>query len=90
MEPRRRAAPASSAAADEVTEPGPAVRDAAAIVARAAEDEAAADAARERYRTSPMPVLEPDAHLASRLRADEQLLAIRRSALVERRAPAPA
>ena len=66
-----------------------ALRDAAEIVARAAADEAAADQARERYRTRAMPALEPDARIAPLLGPDEHVLAVRRSAMLDRRQPPP-
>ena len=65
----------------------PALRDAAEILARAAADEAAADAARERYRTGPLPTLAPDARVAPLLGSDECVVAVRRSALFDRRQP---
>ena len=65
----------------------PALRDAAAILARAQEDEAAADAARERYRTQPMAALDPDARIGPLLAPGERVLAVRRSAMVDRREP---
>jgi hypothetical protein len=63
----------------------PAVRDAAAILGRAAADEAAAGEARDRYRTQRMPALEPDARIAPLLAPDEHLLAVRRSVMLDRR-----
>lgn len=65
-----------------------ALRDAAAIAARVAADEAAADAERTRLRTHRLPILEVTAHRPPPLRADEVLHAIRPTALLER-APAP-
>ena len=65
----------------------PAVRDAAAILARAACDEAAARAARDRYRTQPMRVLEPDERIAPLLARDEPVVAVRRGAVFDRRQP---
>jgi hypothetical protein len=67
----------------------PAIRDAAQIVARAAADEAAADQAREEYRTRAMPALEPDAGIAPLLGPDEHVLAVRRCAMFDRRQPRP-
>lgn len=66
----------------------PALRDAAAILARAQADEAAADAARERYRTQPMAALDPDARIGPLLVSGERVPAVRRSAMVDRREPA--
>jgi hypothetical protein len=65
----------------------PALRDAAQILARAQADEAAADEARDRYRTQSMAALEPDARIAPLLRAGEHLVAVRRSAMLDRRQP---
>jgi hypothetical protein len=67
----------------------PAIRDAAEIVARAAADEAAADRARGEYLTRSMPALAPDDRIAPLLGADEHLLAVRRSAVLDRRRPPP-
>jgi hypothetical protein len=66
----------------------PALRDATQILARAQADEAAADEARERYRTQPHAKLEPDARIAPLLAAGEHVVAVRRSALLDRREPA--
>ena len=71
--------------ADDVA--APALRDATEIVARAAEDEAAADQARERYRTETMAELEPDARIAPLLADGERVVAVRRSAMLDRRQP---
>jgi hypothetical protein len=49
----------------------PALRDAAGILARAEADEAAADRARERYRTGAMATLAPDARIAPLLAPGE-------------------
>ncbi|MGO9178292.1 MAG: hypothetical protein ACLQBX_10765 [Candidatus Limnocylindrales bacterium] len=65
----------------------PALRDAAAILARAEADEAAADQARERYRTQAMAALEPDPRIAPLLTSDERVFAVRRSAMLDRRQP---
>jgi hypothetical protein len=67
----------------------PAIRDASAILARAGADEAAADLARERYRTQPMPALEPDDRIGPLLGADERVIAVRRSVQLDRRQPIP-
>ena len=67
----------------------PAVRDASAILARARADEAAADAAREAYRTKPMASLAPDDRIAPLLAAREQVLAVRHSAHLDRRQEIP-
>jgi hypothetical protein len=65
----------------------PALRDAAEILARAQADEAAADEARDRYRMQPMAALEPDARIEPLLCPGERVLAVRRSALLDRRQP---
>ena len=57
------------------------------MVARAEADEAAADRARDAYLTRSMPALVPDRGIAQLLAADEHLLAVRRSAILERRRP---
>jgi hypothetical protein len=67
----------------------PALRDAAEIVRRATEDESAATDARARYRTEAPQKLEPDERIAALLDHDEWLIAIRTSALLERREPRP-
>jgi hypothetical protein len=66
-----------------------AVRDAGEILARALADEAAADLARARYRTQPIATLAPDERIGPLLVPDERVVAIRRSALLERRQPMP-
>ncbi|MHB8891848.1 MAG: hypothetical protein ACYC65_07360 [Candidatus Limnocylindrales bacterium] len=76
------AAPGS--APDDPREDGPAVRDAAAILGRAAADEAAAGEARDRYRTQRLQALEPDARIAPLLDQDEILFAVRRSVMLDR------
>jgi hypothetical protein len=65
----------------------PAVRDANEILARALADEAMAAEARSRYMVTTMRPLAPDERVARHLRADEVVLAVRRSALIERREP---
>jgi hypothetical protein len=79
---RQPAAPGDADAAD-----SPALRDAAEILARAQADEAAADKARVRYRSEAMAPIEPDAPIARLLTRDETVLAVRRSAVLERREP---
>jgi hypothetical protein len=82
---RRRRPPAVS---DDMAAPnGSALRDAAEIVVRAQADEAAADEARERYRREAMAPLEPDRRIAPLLARGEAVLAVRRSAVLERRQP---
>ena len=72
----------SSNLVDESTEEGPALRDAAAAGARAAADQAAADAARERFRESSVPTIEPDERIASYLLPSEKLHDLRRRAIL--------
>jgi hypothetical protein len=52
---------------------------------RNGDDEQAASAARARYRTQPMPALEPDRAIGRHLEPGERLLAVRRRAILERR-----
>ena len=66
-----------------------ALRDAEEILARAAADEAAADAARARYRSEPLPALPPDGRIGPLLLPDERVVAVREHAQLERRQPAP-
>jgi hypothetical protein len=88
MEPRPESATARDTAPAGRDETGaPALRDAAEIVERAAADEAAADEARERYRTGAMPALEADARIAPLLSGNERVLAVRRSVALDRRQP---
>jgi len=61
-----------------------ALRDARAIAARVAEDEAASDDARHRYQTDGLPVVEPDAGFAPLALPGEALHASRKNALLER------
>ncbi len=84
---RRHAAP--SREPDATSADNPAIRDAAEIVARAAADEAAADRARDEYLTRAMPSLAPDGRIATLLGPDEQVLAVRRSVVLDRRRPPP-
>lgn len=67
----------------------PALRDADKILARAAADETAADEAREWYRTQPMALLEADDRIAPLLAPGENVLEVRRSAVLERREVTP-
>ncbi len=67
----------------------PALRDADEILARTALDENAADEARERYRTEPMALLEADDRIAPLLAPGEDVVAVRRSAVLERREVPP-
>jgi hypothetical protein len=58
-----------------------------AVDGRPGDDETAAAAARERYRSQPMTDLIPDAELAGFLATDERVLAARSHATLERRQP---
>lgn len=60
----------------------PALADAEALLARAHADEAAAAAARERYRSQAIETLPPDATVAPLLATDEPLYAVRPSAIL--------
>ncbi|MHB8959719.1 MAG: hypothetical protein ACYDAN_08840 [Candidatus Limnocylindrales bacterium] len=74
---------------DDAMAAGPAVRDAAAILARAAADDTAANEARKRYRTQRMATLEPDARIAPQLGSDELVLAVRHGAVLDARGSIP-
>jgi hypothetical protein len=65
------------------------LRDADAILARAADDEAAALVARDRYRDGVIEPIEPDERIAVLLVPGEEVFAVRRSALLDRREPQP-
>jgi len=82
---RRRAT--NGGAARDAPHPAPALRDADAILARAVEDEAAARDARERFRERDIEPLEPDGRIAELLAPGEDVLAVRRAALFDRREP---
>lgn len=75
-------APAASTTA-EITEEGPALRDAAAAAARATADEAAAHEARERYREAPMEAIEADEQIGPHLRPGERVHSSRSSAILK-------
>jgi hypothetical protein len=89
----RRPDPMLAASAASLSSPSdveaPALRDAAEIVRRATDDEAAASEARARYRTAAPGRLELDARTAAILDGDEWLIAERPSAILDRRAPRP-
>jgi hypothetical protein len=70
---------------DEPTEEGPALRDAGAVAARVATDEALARAARDLYLVSPVPVLDADERVTPHLLPGEQVHGLRRHAIL--RAP---
>lgn len=65
-----------------VPEEGPALRDATLVAERAAQDEADADAARERLRDAPIPVIPVDERLAPHLSPGEGVHSERRSAIL--------
>ena len=70
---------------DVSTEEGPALRDAATLAERAADDEAQAAAARERFRTDALPALDPDEVVRPHLAEGELVHALRTHAIL--RAP---
>ena len=69
--------------AEASTEEGPALRDATAAADRAADDEAAANAARERFRVGPLEALEPDAAIRPQLADGELVHDLRRHAILK-------
>lgn len=70
---------------DESTEEGPALRDASLTAERAAADEAAAEALRDRLHDAPLEAIEPDETIAGHLAPGEVVHGLRRSAIL--RAP---
>ncbi len=66
----------------ELTEEGPALRDASAAAERAARDEADAVDARDRYRAEPLPSVQRDGAIAAHLGQGEDLHSVRRSAIL--------
>ena len=68
--------------ADESTEEGPALRDAARAAERAADDEEAAAAARDRFRIGPIPTIEADDGIGPHLASGESVHALRRHAIL--------
>ena len=76
---------ASAELVEEPTEEGPALRDVATAIERAAADEAAASAARDAFLVSPVPILEPDERVMPHLFQDEKVHGLRRHAIL--RAP---
>ncbi len=66
----------------ESTEEGPALRDASAAAERAARDEIEAAQARDRYRTEPIPTIDPDEAIRGELGQGEGLHSVRRSAIL--------
>ena len=67
---------------DEFTEEGPALRDAATAVERAAADEALASAARDMFLVSPVPVMDADESVSPHLLQDEKVHGLRRHAIL--------
>jgi hypothetical protein len=65
------------------SEEGPALRDAEATAARVAADEAAAAAARERYRSEPMGVLDVERGVIGHLQSGELVHDLRRHAMLK-------
>jgi len=72
----------STDAVEGSTEEGPALRDAATVAARAADDEEGAAAARERFRSTPIPAIEVDDAIRAHLHPDERVHALRRHAIL--------
>ena len=67
---------------DASTEEGPALRDARAAADRAAADERAADAIRERLQAAGIPTIPPDDRVAGHLFTDEMVHDLRSSAIL--------
>jgi hypothetical protein len=76
---------ASAELAEEPTEEGPALRDAATAIERAAADDALASAARDMFLVSPVPVMEADELVSPHLLLGETVHGLRRHAIL--RAP---
>ncbi|MDA8202861.1 MAG: hypothetical protein M0Z49_08885 [Chloroflexi bacterium] len=89
MEPSDRKSDGLPSASVDPREADAALADAGDIVARAAADEAAADAARARIRREGLRALAPDERVAPLLEPGELLVAIHHAALLERREPGP-
>jgi hypothetical protein len=68
--------------AERSTEEGPARRDAAIAAARAADDEEAAVAARDRFRIGPIPAIEADDVIRPHLATEERVHALRSHAIL--------
>lgn len=82
MQPAERDQDPPASAVVESTEEGPALRDAAATVERIAGDEAEAAAARQRFRSEPMPTIPADDALTPHLNPGEGVHSVRRSAIL--------
>lgn len=74
--------PARAGVAEDSTEEGPALRDAAVAAARAEADEHEALAARERLRDQPLPAMTPDERVATQLQPSEVVHDLRSSAIL--------
>ena len=85
MQSSERGLDPSTELVDASTEEGPALRDAATAVERAAADEALASAARDMFLVSPVPVMEADETVSAHLLPDEMVHGLRRHAIL--RAP---
>ena len=64
------------------TEEGPALRDASVAAQRAADDEAQAAEARERFRIHPLPEIDADDEVGAQLAAGERVHTLRRHAIL--------
>lgn len=82
MHPAERDQDTPTRTVESSTEEGPALRDAAAVAARAARDEEEATAARVRFTTEAVPCIEPDDALAPHLELGEGVHSERRSAIL--------
>ena len=74
--------PSTTNGVEEFTEEGPALRDATAVAARAADDEVAAATARDRFRSTPIPAIEADEAIRPHLGPDERVHSLRRRAIL--------
>jgi hypothetical protein len=83
MQAAERDQDASGPSADVSTEDGPALRDAAGTAERIADDERAAAAARERFRSAPIGVVEPDVELQPHLAPGELVHDLRKRAILK-------
>lgn len=74
---------ASDKPVDVSTEEGPALRDASTLAERAADDEAQAADARERFRIGPLPQIDADEAIRTHLGPDERVHALRTRAILK-------
>jgi hypothetical protein len=72
----------STNAVEGSTEEGPALRDAQTAATRAADDEGAAAAARDRFRSTPIPPIDVDDVVRPHLDRDERVHSLRRRAIL--------